>query len=71
MTTKKPLKVIEPAEQLSPEILHLLRSTQSRVAVAKVAYDSLFDEIVAMYKLEQGDNLDISTGVIKRKPKEK
>lgn len=58
-------------EQVSPDLLRILQSARAKLAMAQVSADSILQEIVELYQLGQGDNLDIQSGAITRKAKEK
>lgn len=58
-------------EQISPDLLRVLQSARTKLAMAQASADGILQEIVELYSIQSGDNLDILTGVITRKAKEK
>lgn len=54
-------------EQVPSDLLQILKVVKSKAMIAQSVYDALVQEVAMLYKLSEGDNLDIATGTISRK----
>ena len=53
-------------EEITPEMLQLLRETREKQLFAQYVFDEVSRMISAQYKLQSGDSINIETGVIVR-----
>lgn len=53
-------------EKISPELLALIHSLGAKQQIAKASYEAVIQEVSQQYKLAQGDNVDLATGIITR-----